>query len=955
MKTENTNQTKSRLWRFAMVSVLGLGLSLTASAQSAASDDENLEELEGFVVTGSLIKRTDMEGPAPVLSITREDIENSGFQQVSDLIRSLPLNNGLTEADATASFAADGAYANLRGIGPGGTLVLVNGRRLAPYGAADFNGRSFVDLNAFPPAAIERVDVLKTGASAIYGSDALGGAINIILRKDYEGLEIDAYYGNTTRSGDFGTTNLSATLGTSSDKGSIIIVANYLDRKPLYMSQRDFSAEGNYGVPFDDSSTLADDGVFFFGKTSRGQGRGGLYEGFNMSSASYPGRFDIMTPNDGAYYGGYLFAGDGSDADQAAWEYANYNDFITSVSAAERKGLVMMGTYEITDKVEFFLEGNYQANYAWTQFAPAPNFFDTTVAADNPYNPTNPANTGYYRPEIFTRVGLDPDDYPNGDDLDMVARVNDPGNRLFETYSDFLRVLTGATIDVGSGWTVEPSFMYVESRLEDITRNLLVIDAYQSFLDNTETSATSQDPSTWAINPFASGPGESDNDVLYNEYVKADDTRLSRSELNLWELRGTGPLLSLPSGDIMMAVGAEMRSEKLEDRPSLASQQGQLIGSGGTSSSGVRDAWAAYLELSAPVMDFAEVQAAVRYEDYDDFGDTGFKPQLGIKIDPIDTVSLRVAYADNFKAPSLAQAYAGVQRGFLQQEDLIRFPITGDAFDGPAQQKETRTGGNPTLVPEESESFSAGVIFAPEGRLEGLEIAVDYWKIEATQLITTTSEGQILQDEFDAYTADPAAFLAMSPTDRLAEYNVLRRPNESFGGQTIPGAITYINSVYLNLDALDVEGLDFDISYTLPTDDLGTFRFNTFWVWYGSYEQDNSDVNEVGTFRLPRWRGTASVTWDYADWSVAGLVYYVDSYEDLRTWAADGDQAYIDEYITFDLRVSYSGLYDTEITVGIDNLFDSDPPFMRYDNSGHDPAFSDPIGRFLWMSVKKSF
>jgi len=973
MKTYYSSRRKLSL-RKLLFGALGAGLIFAANAQAQeeADDDENLEELEGFYVTGSLIRRTDSEGPAPVLSISRDDIENSGFQQVSDLIRNLPINNGLTEADATASFAADGAYANLRGIGPGGTLVLVNGRRLAPYGAADFLGRSFVDLNSFPVAAIDRVDILKTGASAIYGSDALGGAINIILRKDFEGLEVDAFYGNTTRGGDFGTKRVSATMGTSSAKGSLMVVANYLKRKPLYMRERDFSASGNYADSFTaqqyNDEYLAQFGLdidVLFQKTSRGQGRtpNFLFEGFNMSSAGYPGRFDLIGGSDNAwvtYQPGYLFAGDGSDAHLDAWEYANFNDHITHISGAERKGVVIMGDYEIMDNVTAFIEGNYQSNYAETEFAPAPSFGDWTIPATNPYNPTNPANGAFYNPIIFTRAGLDPADYPEGSELTMTVRASDAGNRLFETYSDFFRVATGLSIELDEiDWVIEPSFMFVESKLEDVTRNLLVLETMQDFLNNTMTSADTADPSMWAVNPFVTGPGQFDNEILYNEYIKTDDTRLSRSELNLWEVRATGPILSLEDGDLMLAVGAETRTERLEDRPSLASQRGQLVGSGGTSSSGSRDAWAMYAELVAPISVF-EIQVATRYEDYDDFGDTGFKPQVGVKIDPTDFFSIRIAYADNFKAPSLAQAYAGVQRGFIATEDLIRFPITGDAIDSPDQQKETRTGGNPTLQPEESESVSAGIIFSPSGKLEGLEIAIDYWRIEATSLITTQTEGDILDAENDAWEADPAAFLAMSPTERLAEYNVFRLPNENFGGSQIPGQIVYINSVYENLDILEVDGVDIEIDYVWPTDDMGVFRFGTFWTYYNEYVDNTAGIDDVGTFRLPELRGNFEATWEYGDWFVAGLINYVDGYEDLRTWDSDLDangegQGMIGSYTTLDLRVRYSGLWDTEFTVGIDNVFDRDPPFMQYDNSGYDPAFADPIGQFIWMSVKKAF
>ena len=921
-----------------------------------SGSDENLEELEGFVVTGSLIRRTDLEGPAPVLSISREDIETAGFQQISDLIRTLPMNTGTTEADATASFAADGAYANLRGVGPQGTLVLVNGRRLAPYGAANSFGQSFVDLNSFPAGAIERIEVPKTRASAIYGSDALGGAINVILRKDYEGLEIAGRYGDTTRRGDFTTQSLSATVGVSSAKGSLIAIASYFEREPMYMVDRDTTRYGNFGEPFDLSATLAEDGYFDFRKVSTGYGSTHPGAPLNMSSAAYPGRFDTVASNPAkgnTYIGGYLFPGDGTQAAVDKWEYANYNDFITLYTGANRKGLVLIGDYEATDSVNFFMEANYQTNYAFSQFAPAPAFSEWTVPANNPYNPTNPHNTAYYKPEIFTRVGLDPATYPDGAELRINAiRPTDGGLRLFQTHSDFYRFVTGVTMDVeDTGWQVEPSFMFVESKLEDITRNLIVRDLYQDALENTLTSADTGDPSLWAINPFVNGPGQSDNDYIYNELVTTDDTRLSSSKLSLWEVRANGPLFDLPAGAVMMAVGAEYREENLEDRPSLASSQGQLIGSGGASSDGTRTAKAYYAEVNVPVLDFVELQGAIRYEEYNDFGDTGLKPQVGVKVEIIDSLSVRAAFSDNFKAPSLSQSYAGLQRGFLALEDPIRYPITGDQYDSRDQQKESRTGGNPILQPEESESISVGIIFSGKGPLEGLEVSVDYWRIDASNLITTQSDGDILATELAAYNADKSAFLALSPTERLNRYNVFREPNSTFQGQTIPGQIAYINSVYVNLDTLYTDGVDFDIRYTLKTDKLGTFQFGTTWTWLHDYDDG---FDRVGGFRFPEWRGNTSVIWSYGDFDVAGLMYYIHGTEDQYT-AGYGDPR-LNEYITYDLRVTYSGLWDTEFTVGVDNVFDFDPP-VSWNSGGRmvDFATADLIGRFVWFGFKKAF
>jgi iron complex outermembrane receptor protein len=956
----------SKLWLVCILAAMPAFLSLGLNAQSEESDDENIEEIETFSVTGTLIRRTDAVGPAPILTLDSEDIETSGYQQVSDLLRQLPMNTGFSEADATASFAADGAYVNLRGIGPQGTLVLVNGRRLAPYGAADFNGRNFADLNSIPASAIAKIEVLKTGASAVYGSDALGGAINIILKKDFEGVEFGVYYGNSTSDEDYGVYNMTATVGTSSERGSLIAIANYYNRKPFFLRDRDYSAYGNQGEAYNGSATLANDGYFAFDKTSGTRDQGVDGGGFYLSSAHPMGRFDALraselTLPDGTvtanntHFRGYWFPGSGSQSDINNWEYYNYNDDISAISKAIRKGIILMGDYDITDTIEFFVEANVQSNYSYTVFAPAPSFGDFTIPATNPYNPTNPNNGAYYNPDVYTNIGADPASYPDG--LDLYAggwRPKGPGNRDFETTSDFFRFVGGFKVALEEiDWEIETSFMFTKSKLEDTTRNLMVADLVQGALNNTETSATNADPSTWALNPFGFLPGGDNVEVW--PLITTDDTRYADSELELWSVVGSGPLFDLPAGTLDAAVGVEFRRQRLEDRPSLASQQGQLIGSGGTSSSGNREASAVFAEIRLPILESLEAQLAARYEDYDDFGDTGVKPQIGLLYRATEWMSLRVAYAENFRAPSLAQAYAGVQRGFSNLEDQIRFPITNFQFDGSGQQKEVRTGGNPILQPEESTSTSIGLIYSGQGALEGLEVSVDFWNIDASNLISTQSDNQTLADEADLFDQNPSAFLAMDPTTRGRMTNVYREANEDFGGQTIPGQILYIDSTYQNLDTVEVRGLDLELVYTLATDNMGTFTFGTFWTYYDKYKDGGEpNENEVGTFRLPEYRGNFSTTWDYGDVRLSLLANYVSEYDDIAD-DSDGVPYTIESFLTWDLRATYRGFWDTEITVGLDNVLGEEPPYYRGDNSGYDPAFSDPVERFAWISLSKAF
>ncbi len=890
-------ETKS-LWRVGLFGLLATLLALPVQAQ----ENEEEEEESRIIVTGSRISRLDVEGPSPVYTITREDIQARGVQQLSDLIRELPLNSGVQEADAVASFAGDSSQVNLRGLGVNGTLVLLNGRRMAPHAFGTSGGDNFVDLNSIPASAIERVEILKDGASAIYGSDALAGVINFILRPDYEGIETSFQVGNTEET-DATTVTLDATMGSSSNRGSYMVMVNYYRRNATDLIDRDMSRTA--------------DKTRFGGSDER-------------SYFSYPGQFWATDFS-------VNFQGDGTAADAAAYTPYNYNEIITAIPEAKRYGFYTEADYMVTDTITAFAELSLQRNFAYSEFAPAPAAA-VNIPNDNPFNPTNPNNGSYYVAGLVDNTAN-----PDGIDLLGYFRPMDPGNREFETTTTYTRALAGLNGEIGFSWKWEAYYLFARSDVNDVTRNLLILDLWEDAIANTTEST--------AINPFADRINQNNNAALYDT-VKGTDTRNSYLYLSQFGIGAGGDVWDLPAGPIGLYVGAEYREEEIEDLPSIASSQGQLVGSGGTSSAGSRDGAALFAEVSIPVLSKLEVQLAGRYEDYSDFGDSTI-PKVGVKFRPIDALLLRASYSEGFKAPSMPQAYGGQTVGFpAARPDAILVDITGDTDFGANRQFESITGGNPGLAPEESEYINFGLVFTgpSDSLLDGLTVGVDYWKLDATNQITTRSVNQTLADEYDYYLDDPAGFIAMSPAARAAITSVVREPNRTYtdaGGNTVtgPGAIDGLNSFFLNLDSVDIE-----INYTYESENYGSFTFDNFFVYMESY--DDGGGNDVGTWALPKYQSNHRLGWTRGDWRANVNVRWVDGFDTIF-----GIPEELSEVATYDVNVGYDGFWDTRITIGVDNVFDEEAPFSDDDNSAYEPGFHTAayLGRFWWMAVSRSW
>ncbi len=842
----SNKKTLAALIHLACSGLVASGLAFAATAQAAEQEEEQAVELQKESVTGSHLKRVDIEGLTPVLVIDRDQIDNSGATTVAEVLRKLPSNSGPSfDEKFTNSFAPGSAGVSLRGLGQNATLILVNGRRVANYGFAQNINETFVDLNSIPLGAIERIEVLKDGASAIYGSDAIAGVINVILRKDYEGSEVELGYGGTDK-GDGEETSANFLAGVNSAMGNITFNVNYFKRKAIMHTDRDFSKSANH----------------------ESQG------GYDFRSSAYP------IANVRSASGPWL----------AINGFFDYNPYITLVPATERLSSMLNLNRDISENVRFFGEFSYTQVRTDAQMAPTPLFGDVedvVVRADNPFNT--------YGEDVYTRW-----------------RMLDAGPRKSHIETDSYRILAGLEGTWGE-WDWNGAAIYSRSKTVDNGKNFINRLALIDAIDKGE------------VNPF--GTTRSDLDP-----VKASTNRTAISTLKSIDFTATTDIFELPAGSVGLALGAEYRKEAVEDTPDKLSEEGQIIGSGGTSSEGDRHLTSLYAEASVPIIDALEAQLAVRFEDYSDFGTTT-NPKIGLRYQPNDWLMVRGSWGTGFRAPSLPEIYLGKSVSYPFLTDTRRCAVTGNDADCGGSQYKTEFSGNPDLDPEESDNIYLGLVVEP---IDNLNIGLDYWKFKHTDRIDANT--QYLLDHEEAF---PGKVVRADP---------------AFPGD--PGEILLIKDTFLNLSEQKTDGIDLDVRYKIETDEYGTFELHGIGTYVFSFKRRAAPGEPledlVGTYGYPEFRGNLYLDWTRNDWGVYAALNYIGSYDQYYP-EPDGSSGKVDAWTTFDLQVRYMGFESLDVRLGVDNLFDEEPPFSNSETEGYDFATHDPTGRFIYGRVKWEF
>ena len=849
----------------------------TPAVAIAEEDDSNASNK--ITIVGSHIKRNDVEGPSPVTTLTSEDIERSGVTDLIGLFEKLPIagqGTFSTQGNSSDDTANGGSSVSLRGLGADSTLILINGRRVSVSPFAKGIDTAFVDINNIPISAIERVDILKDGASAIYGSDAIAGVINIVLKNDFEGAEISGKVGSTADGGG-SEENITMLWGSTSAKASHTFMMDFFNREEILYADRSYSRTANQTAlrPNDP------DAVDF------------------RSSSGIPGT--IALASDPTTRLPDTFGNDVCPADQIVGTLCRYDyaPFMTMVPQAERFSVMYTGKYDISSDITAFTEFNGQTSRSTIKGAGSPSFNELTMDGDNPNHPfANMPTHPFYQ-----------------EDLTMRRRTVDIGNRKKIADTDYYRAVVGleGLMDDWS-WNVAASFIKtqsVERGVDGFPNTLRVQEAIDSGL--------------W--NPFE----PSQNSAASLAFIETQTTRIGKSDNTTFDGTISGPLMSMEHGDLMLAVGAEYREESIRDNPDDQFLRGNVFGTEATQANASRDNTSLYAELAIPAMENLEVQLAVRYEDYSDFGSTT-NPKVAFRWVPADNVVVRGSYGTAFRAPSLHQLGLGRTDESPNLVDTVRCAAVGLGCQ--PQEYTAVFEGNPDLGPEESDSYNLGAVFEVS---DDFNISVDYYSYEIENIIDSDT-----QFVFTNFGLDPNV--------------VVRIPTQLAGD---PGEVVRVFDSFQNIGDLNTSGLDIDMRYDLETE-MGLFKFSYVLNLVLDYEDLRPGADGTvrvnrreGEFEQPEMRWTLASNWSKDDMSANLAVNFIDSFK------GDADSDFGDKTIasmtTVDASFSYLGFEDTTLTIGATNLFNEEPPFGHQNFFGYVQTIHSGVGRFVYLNASYQF
>ena len=871
----------SRATQFSL-SKLAIAIS-SCSLLLTANTHAQEEEIEKIEITGSHIKRTDLAGPSPVTSLSAADIANTGATDLIALFAKLPISGQgtfSTQANSSDDTANGGSSVSLRGLGADSTLILVNGRRVSVSPFAKGIDTAFVDINNIPVSAIKRVDILKDGASATYGSDAVAGVINIVLRDDIDGAEISAKIGGTSDGGG-GEDNLSIVWGNTTDKSNHTFILDYFSRDEVLYADRDYAKSSNQ-TALNPNDPFATD---------------------FRSSSGIPGTIALKSDPTNRIPDTF-----GDDVCPAAdivgtlcrYDYAPY---MTMVPSTERFSFNYLGKYEINDSLRGFAELNGQNSKVTIKGAGSPSFNELFMDGDNVNHP-------------FANM---PDHEFFGQDLTMRRRMVDIGNRKKEVDSDYLRTVLGLKGEVGN-WSWQAAYSYIKSK--SVERG---VDGFP----NSRRVQEAIDNGSW--DPFE--PSKNSQQAL--DFIETTTTRVGKSTNRIWDAKISGPLMEIPTGEVMVAVGVEHRKETISDNPDDQFLRGEVFGTEATQANGERDNTAIFAEFAVPVMDNFEMQFAIRHEDYSDFGTTT-DPKVSFLWSATEDVSLRGSWGTAFRAPSLAQLGLGRTDESPNLVDKLRCDAIGNVGKACEPQEYTAIfEGNPDLGPEESQSYNLGLIY---NVTENLDFSVDYYSYDIENIIDSDTQHLLNTKGLDS--------------------TVVQRIPTGIAGD--PGEIVQIFDGFQNIGDLSTTGLDLDLKYRLPTE-MGDFKFSYILNYVIDFKDERPDGQggkrtniAEGDFEQPQYRWTAGVDWSQNDMSAYLGINFIDSFEQQEAVQQDG-MSDVDSMMTVDASFNYHGFENTVFTVGVTNLLNEEPPFAYHDFMGFAVNVHSGQGRFAYLQASYKF
>jgi outer membrane receptor protein involved in Fe transport len=966
--------------------VVGAITTSVAVPVAIAQDSAGADDLDTVVVTGSRIKQANLESSSPVTQVTAADVATQGVTRIEDLINQLP--QAFAAQNATVANGASGtATVNLRGLGSSRTLVLVDGRRM-PYGGVT---NSAADLNQIPSQLIERVEVLTGGASAVYGSDAVAGVVNFITKKDFEGVEVSGQYSFYQHNNNFG--------GPGAVKLRDVIAARAATN-PAQFKLPESNVTDGFGR---EASILV--GI----STEDGRGNFTAYAGWmeNDEVLQRDRDFSACALNAGPTVS-FSCGGSSTASPARLTDFATYNFVANSptwgnfngatdqynfgptnhyLRPASRYNVGASGHYELNDKVDVYTQLMFTDYRSIAQIAPGGIFIgDTsTINCDNPYLPAS----------RLAAIGCTPALVASGGSTAMyIGRRNTEGGGRQSAFSNTsFRAIVGVRGALSDSWDYDVSFQRSTVKTQQQTLNYFVIDRIESALDAIRLPSgqiVCRDPGARAAgcvpyNPFA--PGGVTAEAL--DYLQAPGIQLGTidQDVALATISGdTGFKLPTAEENVQVAFGAEYRRDKLVNETDSLLATAALSGTGGatigiTGSTTVKDLFA---EARIPLVqgkalaDSLVADVAYRFSDYGAIDTDTYK--LGLEWSPISSVKLRGSVQRAVRAANIIELFtaqgfnlfdidgdpcgAGISSNpAVAPGGVTATPakcaatgvpaafIGSSALDSPAGQYQFLQGGNPNLQPEESDTYTVGVIFQPEFA-PGLVMSVDWFNIRVEGTVSTYGSENTLRA---CYNNNDAAACSRIKRNQI--------------GQLWLGTGNVVDT-NINIGAIETTGIDLNASYSgLSLGKAGDLNFSIT----GTYLQDLitepgpgiDPYDCVGFFAgscgtpNPEWRHQFRVGWE-TPWNLdLALTWrYYGEVEQFRT-----PQNRIDRVLGaqsyYDLAGTYSFSEKASVVIGVNNILDTDPDINgsvgTTGNGNTYPQTYDALGRYLFARVRVQF
>ncbi|HEV2622341.1 MAG TPA: TonB-dependent receptor [Frateuria sp.] len=890
-----------------------------ASPQNPPPDQQanpqQAKQLQTITVTGSAIPRIDVETPSPVTVITAAQIARSGLTTISDVVRAISADNSGSIPNAFSNgFAAGSSGVALRGLTVNSTLVVIDGHRVTSYPVADDGERSFVDLNTIPLAAVERIEVLKDGASSLYGADAIAGVVNIIMKPSFKGIEATADVGTSQHGGGFTrkATLLAGGGDLEKDRYNGYMSVQYQKDNPIWTRQRSF--------PFNTGDLSSLGGPGLGGPAARAGGTNG---------AIMPSTGGLWQPLQACTSGPLV-----TDATGSYCRYDPVNLFGQLQPAMEQGGVSGRFTIKLNDTTQAYLEASYMEAKTEAPGGPRPiqnstphNTSGITLPVGNPSNPfAVPALISYSFGDI-----------PSG-----------------FNYNNHNARIVGDVRGQWSDWNWDATAVINHAWLDTTQYGFI---SYQGLL------AAVANGSYNFVNPSA-------NSAAVRASLAPGYQKTSTTDLDSLDLSANRSLWDLPGGSAGLALGVQLRHEAQND-PTL-NPNFEFQGLGNAQTKGSRDVSGAYAELDLPLFQQLEVDASGRFDHYTDVGNN-FSPKLGIKYKPFDWVAIRGTWSKGFRAPAFAENGSSSTQGFITYTPPPAFQALhgGSTYVTVPYGLSEYTLANPNIKPEKSRSFTLGVVLQPTSWLNA---SIDYYNIRKSNLIVQADTSAALANYYAGLPQSPGVTVVPDLPDP-ANPAAQPRPAELIGSYL---NAQQLKTTGVDLDLQAHFDFPNGMRYTTELTGTQIFQWKLRLPdgTSQSYVGTQGPYNLSSGAGTPRTRASWANTLEAGPLTVTGTLYYTSGYKEIAADVGvlglfDGDclsttpagtnfpaSCHVGSFYDFDLTGSYAFNDKVSLTASIMNLFDHKPPFdpANYAGAGanYNPTWSQAgvVGRFYNLGVK---